>query len=74
MNKKYLIAIIAVASAALALAAFLEDLAAAFIVIIGSAIFWQNHKIEMNLNRLLARTPRMKQSSSASVLARFGDN
>ena len=46
MNKKYLIAIIAVASAALALAAFLEDLAAAFIVIIGSAIFWQNHKIE----------------------------
>ena len=56
MNKKYLIAIIAVASAALALAAFLEDLAAAFIVIIGSAIFWQNHKIEMKLNRLLART------------------
>jgi len=46
VNKKYLIAIIAVASAALALAAFLEDLAAAFIAIVGPVIFWQNHKIE----------------------------
>jgi type II secretory pathway component PulF len=74
VKKKYLITIIAVACVALALAAFLENLAAAFIVIVGSAIFWQNHKIEMKLNRLLARTPRMKQSSGASGLARFGDN
>jgi hypothetical protein len=74
VNRKYAITIVAVACVALALAAFLEDLAAAFIAIVGPAIFWQNHKIEMKLNRLLARTPRMKQSSSASALARFGEN
>ena len=38
MSRKYLITIIAVACVALALAAFLEDLAAAFIAIVGSAI------------------------------------
>jgi hypothetical protein len=72
VKRKHLITIIAVACVALALAAFLEDLAAAFIAIVGPAIFWQNHKIEMKLKRLLARTPRI--SSSASVLAPFGDD
>jgi uncharacterized Tic20 family protein len=46
VSRKYLITIIAVACVALALAAFLEDLAAAFIAIVGPVIFWQNHKIE----------------------------
>ena len=46
MSRKYLITIIAVACVALALAAFLEDLAAAFIAIVGPVSFWQNHKIE----------------------------
>jgi hypothetical protein len=65
MNKEYLL--IAAACAALAVAAVAEDVAAAIIVIFGSAIYWKNHKIEAKLNRLLARQ-RRRESIEASKL------
>jgi len=65
MNKEYLL--IAAACAALAVAAVAEDVAAAIMVIFGSAIYWKNHKIEAKLNRLLARQ-RRRESIEASKL------
>jgi hypothetical protein len=65
MNKEYLL--IAAACAALAVAAVAEDVAAAIMVIFGSAIYWKNHKIEAKLNRLLARQ-RQRESIEASKL------
>jgi len=58
MNKEYLL--IAAACAALAVAIVAEDVAAAIIVIFGSAIYWKNHRIEAKLNRLLARQRRQE--------------
>jgi hypothetical protein len=51
----------------LAVAAVAEDVAAAIMVIFGSAIYWKNHKIEAKLNRLLARQ-RRRESIEASKL------
>ena len=65
MNKEYLL--IGAACAALAVAAVAEDVAAAIMVIFGSAIYWKNHKIEAKLNRLLARQ-RRRESIEASKL------
>ena len=39
----------------MAIAIVAEDIAAAIIVIFGSVIYWKKYKIEVKLNRLLAR-------------------
>jgi hypothetical protein len=64
MNKEYLL--IAAACAALAMAVVAEDVAAAIIVIFGSAIYWKNHKIEAKLNKLLARQRRRERQKLAT--------
>lgn len=51
MNKKFLI--IGVAGVAFAMAAVALDVAAIFVILVGSTIYWQNHKIEVKLNKLL---------------------
>lgn len=40
-------------SAAVAAAVYSESVPAMFIAVIGSALFWQNHTIEVKLNKLL---------------------
>jgi hypothetical protein len=65
MNKEYLL--IAAACAALAMAVVAEDVAAAIIVIFGSAIYWKNHKIEAKLNKLLARQRRREATEARSL-------
>jgi hypothetical protein len=65
MNREYLL--IAAACAALAIAVVAEDVAAAIIVIFGSAIYWKNHKIEAKLNRLPVRR-RRREAAEASNL------
>lgn len=44
---------IAATCAAGALAAYSESVPAMFIAVIGSVIYWQNHTIEVKLNKLL---------------------
>ncbi|MET4279866.1 MULTISPECIES: hypothetical protein [unclassified Bradyrhizobium] len=44
---------IAAICSALGLAAYSESIPALFIAIIRSVIFWQNHVLEVKLNRLL---------------------
>jgi len=65
MNKEYLL--IAAACAALAMAVVAEDVAAAIIVIFGSAIYWKNHKIEAKLNKLLARQRRREATEARNL-------
>jgi hypothetical protein len=65
MNREYLL--IAAACAALAIAVVAEDVAAAIIVIFGSVIYWKNHKIEVKLNRLLARRRRRESTEASDI-------
>lgn len=44
---------IAATCAAVGLAVYSESIPAVFIAIIGSVLFWQDHKIEVKLNKLL---------------------
>ena len=56
MNTKYLM--FAIAAAGFAVSTITLDVVVIFIVLVGSTLYWQNHKIELKLNRLLARRDR----------------